>query len=424
MNWTTRIALGWISLLLPMAASAAAPGNVTGIRAAVQDGGVSVSWQVPQGTVTGYRVFYSHASILGNDGLYDDFETVQGTQTQHLLQNIPPIPELFVSVLAMNGDEESALFAEEARVTLQQAPTPEEQMPSTTVAAAPVLRLLRAVPVSSTGILLTFSHPLHPAVQTPTLFSIATASGVQLPVIRVESTSSGIVLHTAPQTPNEAYRLQAAVSLVGLDEDGTTIPLAADQSPILLSGYDPLAAGSTSSAVQAASSLTTSMPASSVASSSVAPMPLQEVTNLTLRAAPQQNGTYDIDIAWDAARGNIAGYRIAQTTDEGRTYGEERLLGATTNAVRVEGVTAGTFGVRVRVLSSDGRESAGQTRIMELPATSGGTMGTLPGSVTMPPEEDRSTTLPNAGIGLWLLVALAGAGTGYVRTHRLRTKIA
>jgi hypothetical protein len=44
MNLSTRLVVGLLSLCVPFAVAAAAPGNVTGIKASLQGGKVLVTW--------------------------------------------------------------------------------------------------------------------------------------------------------------------------------------------------------------------------------------------------------------------------------------------------------------------------------------------------------------------------------------------
>src|SRR3989344_1316896 len=201
MKLFSRILLTLVAASLPLNASAAVPESVRGIEAEMVDGVVSVQWDgVPN--ATSYRIFYSHTSILDNDGLYDDFETVSGT-TSHVLQNITPSADLYISVLAVNGvGEESPYFVEEAHVALGDTfMQPQTSSAASSMAATTepygqndvivedgmtFLRLLSAESISSTGVLLTFSHPVVVAPEQATLaFGILTSSGSPLALQRL-----------------------------------------------------------------------------------------------------------------------------------------------------------------------------------------------------------------------------------------------
>ena len=88
MTLRSRISLAALSLLLPALALAIPPG-ITGIRAQLENGRVRVQWTQATTPVANYAIYYSHQSILANEGQYDDFELVDGSVNSHLLERTP-----------------------------------------------------------------------------------------------------------------------------------------------------------------------------------------------------------------------------------------------------------------------------------------------------------------------------------------------
>lgn len=399
MNLFVRLALGFVGAAVPVLAMAAPP-NVTGITAVNEGGRVRVTWNQVQGDIRSYRIFYSHASILGNGGLYDDFESVDGTVNTHLLQTVPPVDELFVSILAVDGTgAESPYFLEEARVTLNgNGPTSaaSSAAQSQPVQGGDMLRLMSAQAVSATGVLLTFSHPVSiPQAQAAQAIMIDAGSGRMLQMRRYVLEGNTVLVHTVAQERGTAYRVTVASYVTG--KAGTqALALAADQTPVLFTGH----------------------------ASGVAPMPGQQpsgqtvsdVTNLRLRAQPE-NGAYTVEATWQTPAGTIAGYSVSQTTDGGRTYSAARMVDKSATAVKVPGVPAGQFGILVKVVAPDGTQSRGIAQIINLPALQGGSQ--FPGTVTPMPNQG-STPLPSSGPALWLAVSGAGSLVGAWQLRRTR----
>ncbi len=418
MNTFTRLGLGIISLALPILALAAPP-NVGGITAVNENGKVRVTWDLVQSTnITSYRIFYSHASILRNSGLYDDFESVSGTVNTHLLQNIPPANEIFVSVLAVNNKgEESSYFVEEARVMMgtsgpssAAATTSSVQaaQSSSAPASAPVtnttndLRFLSAESVSATGVLLRFTHPVSiPPASALDAIVIQTASGTVLRMTRFTVQNTTILVDTEPQQRGIVYRVTVRPVISGRNSNGQTIGLAPDQENMLFIGHPTGIAP-------------TSQPSGTQTSSAAPASNKPEVAQLRLRAQPDGAKTYKVEVTWTAPAGNVSGYQIAQSTDGGRTYSQPLSVAKEATAASIPGVTPGTFGVMIRTMYSDGTASTGITQLINLPVA-----GTpVQGSVT-PGQPTNGGALPNSGATFWVAIIGAAGALGAFRMRRL-----
>src|SRR3989338_2220332 len=129
-----RILIVLAALSWPFSASAAAPAGVAGLFAEVQGQEIHIRWNAPQEgeDIFAYRVYYSTQSILENGGAYEDFETTDGRVLEHILQEFPATPSLFLSVLAVNSQgEESEFFLEEVEVdvsSVASTPAPENEV--------------------------------------------------------------------------------------------------------------------------------------------------------------------------------------------------------------------------------------------------------------------------------------------------------
>lgn len=395
----TRLALGFIGAAVPILAMAAPP-NVTGITAVNENGNVRVSWTQVEGDISAYRIFYSHASILGNNGLYDDFESVDSSVSMHLLRNVPPANELFVSILAVDASgEESLYFLEEARVQLEGG-AGTSSASSTALQDDGMLRLLRAEAISATGVTLTFTHPVNiPQTQALDAIKIDYGSGETLQLRRFILEGNTVIVHTVAQQRGTVYRVSVGDIVTGNAATGTgTIALANDQTPVLFTGHPD-------GTVPAPEEETPTTPA------------VPEVAQLRLNAQPGENKTYTVEATWQTPAGMIAGYSIAQTTDGGITYSEPSMVDKAATAVKIPGVPAGRFGVRITVIGTNGSQSRGIMQHINLPALQD---SPLPGGVIpMPGKGDGS--LPDSGPALWLAVSGLGASLGAWRLRRQRT---
>lgn len=411
MNTLTRLSLACVSLCMPIAAFAAAPGSVTGIKASLSGGKVLVSWTpVNDTTVTAYRVFYSHASILSSNGLYDDYDTVDGTVNSYTLANTPVSSMVYVSVLAVNAQgEESEYFAEEASVKLTDAQ--ESSAATVTPSSAPTgvqagssQQLLSVRSLSATGVELTFSQPvsIDPAMALQA-FTIQTGSGDALVITRLTVEGTTVRLDTLPQQRGVAYILMVGDGVTGTDPStGAATALDLMQAPMLFVG-DPTGTAP-------------AMPSSSAPVSSALPIPSgADVSGFSLRAESEGKNLYTMQATWQApADETLAGFRILQTTDGGETFGNPRTLDKNTAGVSVPHVPAGSFGLRVQAVYVDGSLSAGVEKIVDLPKT---VHTTTPVTGSVIPTKP-ATSLPNSGPGILTMLLMTGAATGYAVMKR------
>ncbi len=406
MKTLTRLGLGLATIALPLAVMAAAPSGVRGITATNEGGNVRVMWQQGGSDVASYRIYYSHQSILQNGGQYDDFEAVDGSVNAHLLQNVPPVRELFVSVLAVNNLGEESLFMEEMRVTLDGAPATSAATSSvarpSSVAARGELRLLEVVAMSATGVMLRFSHPVAvPQERAMEAVMIDAGSGQTLQITRLVIVDNTITLHTAVQERGKTYIARVSSVITGRDQNGQMVQLSADQSPMLFAGH------------MMGSEPTVSQPGTPAGSF--------DVSNLRIRAQEQSNGRFTVEVSWQPPSTPIGGYVVSQSFNNGATYGEPSTISPQTLGTRITDVPAGDFGILVKVLSPNGALSQGISQVIKLTPAQASSQPPVQGSVT-PLPTGGSTNLPNSGPALWLSIFAALSLAGY-QTHRRLQKI-
>lgn len=425
MNLSTRFALGFLSLCVPLAAAAAAPGSVTGITASLQGGKVLVTWNpLPDTNIVAYRVFFSHASILSSEGLYDDYDTVDGSVNSYTIVNTPQSDTVYVSVLAMNSaGEESPYFAEEASVKLSDGgsvqPTPVSSAMSSVVTASSAanipstpfvptqsdaqLRLLSVRTLSATGVELTFSQivSVDPATATQA-FDIQSGSGSPLTMTRLSIVGNIVRIDTAPQTRGMVYAVLVGNGVLGVDPvTGATAPLDPSQAPMLFTGDPSGIAPGASATSSAASSVMPTTPSGS------------DVSALSLRATPEKKNYYAIQATWQApADPLLIGFEVTQTTDRGLTFSKPSVLDKNTAIVSVPHVPAGSYGILVKAMYSDGSRSRGVLKTVDLPGSS----TPLQGSVTGKPG--TSGHLPQSGPGVLSVLVMLGSAAGYAVMKR------
>lgn len=419
MKTSLRLSLSLLAVALPMAALAA-PGNVSGVAATVQEDGIHVTWNQANGDIAAYKVFYSHASILNNAGLFDEFEVATGTDTSHVLRNVPASNDVYVAVLAVDSQgDESPFFTEEAHVVLGDASATSSEAPiampgsavtssatsniasiasatsstASVMANEDVLRLLSIDVVSSTGVVLHFSHDVavDPAHATEALV-IETASGTKLQMKRFLIQGTDIHVDTAVQERGVAYKVTIGLAVSATGSAGQKIAITPDQAPVLFSGHPT---GRMPSASSASSSTATSAPERT------------EVMQLRLRAQPTGKA-YKVEATWQPATGAV-GYSVAQTVDGGRTFTEAKKLKPEERDLMIPDVPAGSFGIRVRAIYTDESLSKGVVQTIALPKISGGTTGSVTGG---------SSELPNSGPALWVAIAAAVSAATWLQMKR------
>lgn len=421
-SWSRFVLLAAL-LALPLSATAQSPSAVTGIRAWEENGRVHVSWQaLPESEgVAYYRIFFATKSIIDNNGLYDDFDIADGTVSEHVLATIPQAPILFFSVLAVNDrGEESPYFAEEAKLergednaqmtsAATSNPFDKLRINQTTNNPQPTgesLTLLSAEAVSSTGVLVTFSLPVTvDTEEAQTAFTILDGSGQTLVITRLVIIGNAVTLHTLPQDPMKVYQLHIQ-SIEGRQIDGLVAALEGGKASILFSGFSD----------NRTTVRETPLPGSTL------PEAPRDARVLNLRAEATGNGRFVVTAAWepDGDDGNIAQWRIAHTTDHGRTFSAQQNLPVAPRSVRIGDVPAGEFGLRVQAVSAQGVASPGTLSFIQL-----GT-ATVPAPIEQVtpisgvPLGAGQTHLPQSGMGLIGVIALLGAagGTAWMRQRR------
>jgi len=171
------LALAVTALTAQVAFAAGTPSNVQNIQARLLGEALTVTW-APVAGAQFYRIYYSHESILSNQGNYDDFETTPTNAATYTFTKLPlNSQEIFVSVLAVDAsDTESEGFESEASVRVQasslmsssaETSTPSSAVPNvmpqgefpTTTAEPMMMRTVSTL--SSTGVLLVFSKNIQ-----------------------------------------------------------------------------------------------------------------------------------------------------------------------------------------------------------------------------------------------------------------------
>ena len=224
-----------------IAYAAGAPANIKNVQAVMTNGKLMVTWDTatdPTG-IASYRVYYSHQSILGNDGNYDDFEQTTGPANAYTFNALPlTSPVIFIGVLAVGKDGvESEGFEVEASVAVPAGsiassspaqdvaplfPEPVKETPSSSASsAAPLTPLIfqAAETAGSTGVLLTFdkSLPISSAL-SPTTFQISDTGGSLLTVTAARQMDViHFLLTTAPQRPDTTYVIRIVPFLTAQD---------------------------------------------------------------------------------------------------------------------------------------------------------------------------------------------------------------
>ncbi|MBI2635963.1 hypothetical protein HYW84_01420 [Candidatus Peregrinibacteria bacterium] len=232
-------------LVAPAGALAGAPSNVTGLSARFEDGQVTVRWDGAENAKT-YRVYYGQKSILDNDGEYDDFAAVDGDSTELVISDLPPYPQIFLAVLAVNADdEESRSFVEELQLDMTggeadgQKTEREAPAPSRKEREANTVGLLSAVAQSPETVQLTFS--MNVQVQEDRAAEAFTAldnAGNPLRLSRIVIEGNIVTLVTETQSPGRKYAVRANDPVTGEAADGRQSPVDQTRNITGFTGYE------------------------------------------------------------------------------------------------------------------------------------------------------------------------------------------
>ncbi|MBP9773869.1 MAG: fibronectin type III domain-containing protein [Candidatus Peribacteraceae bacterium] len=406
---TSFIALLVSCVSVATAVAAAVPSSVQNVSAAYSGDKLTVTWQAVTDTdIDHYNVYYSRASILGNQGNYDDFERTKAADTNFTFEVAPyKGNKVFVSVMAVNkAGIESDSFEAEASAQMPTAtqsssiassvqtsmsssrsglspfdvfaPSSVPTISSVSSSVEP-LALMRVRGYSQTGVLLEFSKALN-ANQAlfPNQFVIVDSSGSQLTIKSVAlSGSSMLLLDTAAQVGEKVYVLGLLQTVTGADNSKLAEPLP----QVTFFGYKNLT-GTQSSIPYIPNPGTQQSSNPALPADLIAP---EDPRNLGLTPKIRSDGTYDVGAFWvgsiNSAR-DLADYNIYTTTD-GINFVPGDPVGRTN--VMFSNVEPGVFGVKVTARDSAGNESTGVSKIIDL---------------------------PNSGVGLLSLIAISGAFAG------------
>ncbi|MDD5055486.1 MAG: hypothetical protein PHZ00_04435 [Candidatus Peribacteraceae bacterium] len=232
-----------LSLLVSGIAQAAGapPANVKNVQGFIVDGTLRVTWDPPAdpSNVASYRIYYSHQSILGNSGDYDDFEQTNDAADSYAFDSLPlSSPVIFIGVLAVSKEGvESEGFEVEASVPipadLARPAEPENILPSSSSSSAPESssssspsspslsppQILTAEAESETGVLLTFDKELQrTSPLMPFHFQVSDTGGTLLPIFSVKQPDTlHVVLITAAHRPDTTYIISLVAPVAAQD---------------------------------------------------------------------------------------------------------------------------------------------------------------------------------------------------------------
>lgn len=367
--------LAMTALVTHVAFAAGTPPNVTSIQANLEGTTLKASWSPVDGAAF-YRVYFSHASILDNNGNYDDFERTSGADAMYTFTKLPLSSEnIFISVLAVNAEGiESEGFEVEATVTVPKtAPTPssvpaiktDSIMPTgenPTSTSEPMV-MISAEAVSATGVLVTFSKNIDINVAlTSEYFVIANSGGTVSPITRITTNAATILISMEKQIPEQLYIVYILQPIPA--GDGTHAPRSG--ATVTFLGYGK------ATQVQNQPSPVTPPPEPYVKAPVAS---LEDPTSLDIRATPRKDGTYDITARWNPANG-VDGYGV-YTSINGANYALSGVVPAGQTSVMYRNVKGEDFSLKLTSKNNQGTESRGIERSIKLPSTGLGLLGIM-----------------------------------------------
>jgi len=385
-----------LSLSAGVAFAAGVPGNVTNIQATSSQGRISVLWAPVSGAVS-YRIYYSHESILGNGGNYDDFEQTVGAQTIYNFTSMPLQSEkIYIGILAVDKDSnESEGFETEAMVEAsvsmmasssssetssvasseasESPASSAESMPSgenpTSTAVPMSIESVQAV--TETGVLVIFTKEVSTdAIVNAGYFLITTVSGTVLPASSTTISGKTILITTAPQSPDTEYVLGLLSPIPGADGTNVTPsePQVRFRTPIKAEPSKPAQPGQ-------AYGKNPSLPGAVTPPTGYGQRPPQaplNPSNLGLSAVLRKDGSYNVIARWIGSP-NAENYSL-YTSKNGSPYSWNSAVGNSETTVQYSGITPGKFGIKVASRTNN-VESSGIDKVIDLPATGIGLLG-------------------------------------------------
>ncbi len=347
----TRLVTSLITLAVCSIPTVAAAEAVQGIELTAAPNAIGIRWQKPTGIEVGhFKVYFSKASILENNGRFLGAEETIGPQTSLALLDLvnrgfQEGETIYVTVTVVGTDgQERTVFAEEQSTTVE--------LKARTHAAAG-LALQNAVATDETTVNLSFSAPVgtpegHPAMHV----GIADDEGNSIPVLSLEVADSTVTLRTAPMEARGRYTVTVAESIKAAD--GTALD-SAKNTASFIARTQPSSPPSTSE---------TAVPPDTT--------PPEDASNLRLTRELQSDGRYTVHARWDASANSasdLARYNLYESANRGTTYAGPTALLGTILTTSIANIPPGTFTLKVTAQDQTGNESAGIVEMIILPET-------------------------------------------------------
>jgi hypothetical protein len=387
-----------LSLSAGVALAADAPSNVKSVQATANGEGMTVMWSPVPGAVT-YHVYFSHESILGNGGNYDDFQSTQDAQTTYTFAT-PPLksPTVFFGVLAVDKDghesegfevEASAASAEpKQNVASSEAPvveTPSSESSSSSLEAMPIgtdptstaepMNMTRVESISSTGVLVTFTKDVNTNAEiNASSFLITDASGTVLNAIKTDISGNQVLITTDTQKPDTEYVLGLLSNIQAAD--GTNATPSEPQVRFMTPGATEPAEQPRNTSSSKPYGRNPNLPGSTVNQPTGGYQPRPKTpfdpSDLSLSATLRKDGTYNVTARWNPSP-NADMYSL-YTSKNGSAYSWNSAVGKSDTTVQYSRITPGVFGVKVASRTS-AAESAGIDKVINLPSSGIGLLG-------------------------------------------------
>lgn len=360
MRFPLRATTALLTLLVP--AMVTAQSNVpavTQLQASYDGTQVTVKWKAVAGVdIAYYRVYHSTTSILGNSGLYDDFERTIGPETEITIVPPPGVGSFYAAVLAVShSGQESPYFLEEASVQTGSGPasskapvtpTPAPASSSSQASEGPTLTVLKGEAISPEQINVTFSGPVTvDASKAPQALTVLQQNGSTLRITKITILNSVISIFTEKQTKGAVYNVQFSEPFRGLSGK----PLDQTDRAIFVTGH-PEGNDPTAGPVIRESN----------------PYAPPDIMTATITPLVQPNGLYALTAEWtvDNAPKDLV-YLVVYQTRDGQTFGPPSVLPIDIRGVQLQDVTPGFFGLYIQTVNMYGNMSPGVFHYVSLP---------------------------------------------------------
>ncbi|MCB9809781.1 fibronectin type III domain-containing protein [Candidatus Peribacteria bacterium] len=351
------------------------PSVIDDVTISAENGAVTLQWQEatdPDGIVIGYMIYYGPESVTAENGNTYENEVLIPAQSSYTIEGLTNgMPYYFAITPVDDEGNEAETYSPEVSAV------PGKINP---------LELQTAEQQDAMTVVLAFSTPLAETtdLSAVTITDESTGEAITLESVMSEGSTLTVTVSEGSLEPNRRYRVtvQGLSGAAGqqivqgvkdslqfrgksfspttpADTSTPTTPTPEDTAPTI---EDAVGTGSTMLPDDRDYTVPEPVtPEETPATTPVAPLPLQDVQNLSADTTSYST-TGEVTLHWSPAldaSGAVTGYSVSWQA-EGQGYNAPTMLEADVNSLVLKGLKNGTFyDVKIVTLGSNGQQSSG-----------------------------------------------------------------